>query len=379
MRYQRSLISILSFSFTSLFLVSGSISCNGQRPKANFNSGGAGEENVYNQTGGVDCTLAENITNPSCATSSGDSTGNIVDQQQTQATSPRTIDLAGQTIYGAYDRGSEHLISCSPDNNYNQPGKSCNGWLMEPVDVYNYGPAGNFYASTYGNAKIIIRLSPRDFIDTNLANVSKEDFCSKARTYAAGTQGISVWVIGNEPNISGMSSSAYAALFNECYRQFQGISGLVVPAGIAPWNGNEGGSAQYFANMLNGIDNLDGIAVHSKTRCNNDSCFGEFDFRDFVGNIPAKYADRPVFITEANPHDERWSGSQGWINKAYDLVNEYNKGTTNKKIHAVVLFRWDNLNSTQEDSEWEFYGMDSIKTQFWNAWNKGYTPQHVYY
>ncbi len=327
-----------------------------------------GDSRCINRGSTIDCTLAANQNDSRCLGSAG-----------TNPQPNKTFDMTGQTIYGVFDRGAEHLISCSPGESYNQPGASCNGWLMDTVDVYNiekYRPAKNFYVDTYGEAKIIIRLSPSEFHDSLLAGVNKEDFCSKAAAYARETYGISVWVIGNEPNINGMSSASYAALFNECYKQFKDIPGLVIPAAISPWDKEfEGSSEAYFANMLSAIDNLDGIAVHSKTRCNNETCFADFDFRNYTSRIPAKFVGRPVFITEANPHDQRWGGSNNWISTAYELVNAYNhEAGVNNKIHALILFRWDNLNQVQEDSQWEFYMMDSIKTQFWDAWKKGYKP-----
>ena len=62
----------------------------------------------------------------------------------------------------------------------------------------------------------------------------------------------------------------------------------------------------------------------------------------FLDAIPAKWRNRPVYITETDPHGtDPWQGGQNsWVQTAYAEINRYNQQPHAQQIQSLVLYRW---------------------------------------
>jgi hypothetical protein len=128
--------------------------------------------------------------------------------------------------------------------------------------------------------------------------------------------------------------------------------------------------------MLDHIVDLDGIALHTYTHWLDSSLITKrtvfqdpflqpgtskehyYDFqayRTFAEAIPAKWRDRPIYITETNhwlalEHQPRTSNDEtrlgwvdkdkGWIQAAYKEIDRWNRMPHAQQIQCLLLYRW---------------------------------------
>lgn len=181
---------------------------------------------------------------------------------------------------------------------------------------------------------------------------------------------------GFEHPIEHITAEKYAEAFNKTYAKIKSVlpNGIVCPGAIDPYNYmpmKKLGEARwrpldYFEEMMDKIDALDGVILHAYTHGPNLDYvthlkqFGDgtgplwdhyYDFqtyRVFMERIPSKWRDVPVHITEIN-HIHRPSGEhdQGWVNQNIGLVREFyeeidrwNKGPYAQQIRCGLLYRW---------------------------------------
>lgn len=194
--------------------------------------------------------------------------------------------------------------------------------------------------------------------------------------------------IGNEQNnprehpggfdnpVEHITAARYADAFNRTYARIKAVvpNAIVCPGGIDPFNYmpmKKLGNARwrpldYFSEMLDGIDALDGVILHTYTHGPNPAAithlkrFGDgsgpladhyYDFqsyRTFMERIPSKWRDVPVYITEMNhihrpsgEHDQGWVNQNvGWLRAAYAEIARWNQQPYAQQIRCALVYRW---------------------------------------
>lgn len=224
------------------------------------------------------------------------------------------------------------------------------------------------------------------------------NFARACARYVQNSRGCHVWVIGNEQNnvrehpggardpVEHITPQMYAEAFNMVWRQIKQMQpgAIVVPGAVDPYNtypwarlgGRRNRPLEYFAEMLDYIVDLDGIALHTYTHWLDTSLITKptvfqdtflqpgtskehyYDFqayRTFAEAIPAKWRDRPIYITETNhwlalthrprtPDEEAKVGwvneDRGWIQAAYKEIDRWNNSPHAQQIQCLLIYRW---------------------------------------
>jgi hypothetical protein len=197
----------------------------------------------------------------------------------------------------------------------------------------------------------------------------------------------------------------YARAFNLAYRAVKQalpnatvVTGAVDPYNTWPWaldNNRRYRPMDYFREMLEGIDDLDGFALHCYThgpvvdyvthkRVFTDSPLDPgtvhehyYDFlayRTFAEAIPSKWHDRPIYITESNHWvvNEDGSPPKGWVNRnigwiraACGEIHRWNSTPHAQQIHALMIYRW-------QGDDWKFKDKGEVHEDFKAALVKDY-------
>ena len=154
--------------------------------------------------------------------------------------------------------------------------------------------------------------------------------------------------------------------------------------------------------MMALIDDLDGIALHTYTQwldanlitslqtfadapfiphTPDESYFHFQAYRTFAEAIPAKWRDRPIYITEANhwrratqykePAQMGWlDENRGWVRAAYAEIERWNRTPYAQQIHCLLLYRWTG-------DEWAFEKLGQVHEDLGQAlahdyrWRRG--------
>ncbi|HID90091.1 MAG TPA: hypothetical protein EYP52_10365 [Anaerolineae bacterium] len=224
-------------------------------------------------------------------------------------------------------------------------------------------------------------------------------------------------VIGNEQNNvrehpggaqhprEHITPQLYARAFNLAYRYIKTVlpNATVVPGAVDPYNtypwalmgGRRYRPLDYFREMLDGIEELDGFALHTYTHgpvvdyITHRRVFTDppldpgtphehyYDFqayRTFIEAVPEKWRDRPVYITETNHWTVNPDGSPpvgwvnrniGWVRAAYEEVHRWNSTPHAQQIHCLLLYRW-------QGDAWAINTKDQIQADFRMALAKDY-------
>ena len=181
---------------------------------------------------------------------------------------------------------------------------------------------------------------------------------------------------GFENPVEHITAEKYAEAFNKTYKKIKAVlpNAIVCPGAIDPYNympmkklgDTRWRPLDYFTEMLDRIDALDGIILHAYTHGpNNDYVthlkqFGNgtgplwdhyYDFqtyRVFMERIPVEWKHVPVYISEIN-HIHRSSGEydQGWVNQnigfvreIYEEIDRWNSSPFAQQIHCGLIYRW---------------------------------------
>ena len=179
------------------------------------------------------------------------------------------------------------------------------------------------------------------------------------------------WIIGNEMNAnfdSNIPASQYVTVYTLCRDAIKAVQpdAEVLVAAVAPWNAsqNPGGSysyawlnyMEYIVNHLN--SNCDGFAIHAYGGRNgdndprDDNYWGFGVYKDWMAIINAnpQTALKPVYLTEMNCFADgfgpttgypKYPYSSGWINKAFEEINNYNVNN-NYRIRCACWFAYSN-------------------------------------
>ena len=205
-------------------------------------------------------------------------------------------------------------------------------------------------------------------------------FAERCANWVRNSQGCHLWIIGNEmnnprewPNQSetepgnnigdAITPERYAECFNRVRAAIKAVSPrhLVIPGAVDPYNARAGSSLDWFKRMLAKLDDVDGFALHAYTQGGSASLVSSLDpfgddplrwqyyhfrcYTTFLDAIPARWRNKPVFITETNAtptaNEMAWSGGRnGWTQAAYAEIQRWNQQPHAQQIRALLLYRW---------------------------------------
>jgi hypothetical protein len=306
-----------------------------------------------------------------------------------------TINLPGtaNTIFGMHDLGGvsyagiTHLPATA---NMNTAGKK--GWVINAFELCTTPGKcalvnGNFYeplldkivADGHG---VIVRLDWTYTASNHLGTVPCASetpvFIDRIEQFVKANKIAHVWVIGNEPNLPenqnpscGLSPQLFANTYRQARERILSLAGheqdVVMVGAIAPAaESNSLSWLAYYKSTLEsiGAGNLGGIALHtytfsfdptssnreqhdpaliSSTLQRSDGSFWHFQaYRSMMESVPAWGRSVPVFITETAPWPTWKNINNGWVQKAYEDIANWNKNPGNQKINAMILYRWVN-------------------------------------
>ncbi|MGD1991873.1 MAG: SH3 domain-containing protein [Anaerolineae bacterium] len=309
-------------------------------------------------------------------------------------------------IFGIHGAGSDETA----DFRYLFQGTGRRGWVLF-TEAIGRNPAGmapnpfrrqklwDWSQSGYG---VILRLNHGYHTDGTLpVSAHYGDFAATCARYAElylkhpeVDPSTYTWVIsiGNEQNnvrehpggasnpIEHISPERYARAFNLAYGAIKEVlpnatvvTGAVDPYNTYPWalEGNrQWRPLDYFRTMLEGVDKLDGFALHTYTHgpvvdyvthrrvftdpplnpgTVHEHYYDFLAYRPFAEAIPVRWRDLPIYITESNHWTVNPDGSPpvgwvnqniGWVRAAYGEINRWNSRPHSQQIHSLLLYRW---------------------------------------
>lgn len=181
------------------------------------------------------------------------------------------------------------------------------------------------------------------------------------------------WIIGNEMNAnfdSNISTNDYITIFQKCRTAIKAVdpNAEVIVAAVAPWNISQdpGGPYSHSSAWLNYMDALanglnndcDGYAIHAyggrggDANPRDDTGWGFGVYKDWmyiIGNNMFAHV-KPVYLTEMNPFADgqgstpgypKYAYPSGWIQKAFEEINYWNRNHINK-IYCACWFAYSN-------------------------------------
>jgi hypothetical protein len=304
-------------------------------------------------------------------------------------------------------------------------GKNKTGWVLftEVIgDNPNHGDGHDFTPWSSDGYGAIVRLN-NGYEPTGTLPVRSKyaDFAQACAAYVGNSRGCHIWIVANEQNnlrehpggaenpTEHISPEMYAEAFNLARQRIKAVQphGIVVPGAVDPYFGLSlplTGVAyrplDYFKTMLDHIDDLDGIALHTYTHwldvdlITAKTVFGDppldpstpnehyYDFqayRTFAEAIPAKWRNRPIYLTESNhwiklerapnagEHVENgWINKRsGWIQAAYAEIARWNSTPHAQQIQCYLVYRWTG-------DQWAIEGMGEVQADFKEALDNDY-------
>ena len=272
-------------------------------------------------------------------------------------------------IYGLHDTGGQHLLD----------GR---GWLVVSEEI-GHDPTdqtgGDYAAMAEQGLGLIVRLNNGYGPSGTLPNVDQyQAFAVRCGHFVQASQGCHIWIIGNEPNHpqewpdgNPIFPGDYALCYRLCRAEIRRRPGhehdLVLVAGPGPWNATvkyatnlTGDWVQYLQDQIWGVqdfDQVDGVSLHTYTHGHNPALIRStatmappfenrhyqfWAYRDFLyGLMSMGFLDKPLYITETNGDDRKWSGgNNGWVKDAYKDINAWNEQNPRQVIRCAALFRW---------------------------------------
>ena len=306
-------------------------------------------------------------------------------------------------------------------------GKDKTGWVLftEAIGANpNHGGGHDYTPWSQPGYGVIVRLNHGyEPAGTLPVRARYADFAAACACYVQNSRGCHVWIIGNEQNnvrehpggadhpSEHITPELYAEAFNLARQRIRQVQpgAIVVPGAVDPYNtypwklmgDRRNRPLEYFQAMLEAIDELDGIALHTYTHWLDLSLITQrtvfqdpflqpdtpqehyYDFqayRPFMEAIPKKWRERPVYVTETNhwlalthpPQNEEEKKKLGWLNKskgwvqaAYEEVQRWNSTPHAQQIHCLLLYRWTG-------DEWAIEGLGKIHEDFKQALEHDY-------
>lgn len=225
-----------------------------------------------------------------------------------------------------------------------------------------------------------------------------QDFATRCANFVRATPGISVVIIGNEPNHVNerpygeiITPIQYAKCFDLCYQEIRRANPTtqlkICTAGVAPWDdttrypGNEQGDwIIYFQDMLDSISRCDAICLHTYTHGVDPDLvlsnakmdypfqhlhYNFYTYRDFMQSIPSHFRNLPVYITETDQVVPWADRNSGWVQEAYGEIDYWNRSNP-QKIHCLCLYR------TNTDDKWSIQDKWGVIEDFKEAVRQGH-------
>lgn len=285
------------------------------------------------------------------------------------------------------------------------------GWIVLTVEV-GHNPtdlSGDDYRylSDRGHG-VIVRINNGYGSDGTLPyQTNYPDFATRCANYVAATQGVDVFIIGNETNLprewpgndngdpntgEAITVAKYIDCYTRCYNAIKAKRSTAqvcpTPSGTwaPPYDGSIGGIPNrgvegfltYWLNIINGIgaSKIDGLILHvythgcdpalitdqSKMGAPYTTIYYNFQvYKNYMSAIPSIMRTKPVYITESDENIEcadtspspkhTWKNlNNGWVKAAYSEINTWNSVPANQKIRCFALFRWDDV----AEGDWDF-------------------------
>lgn len=333
---------------------------------------------------------------------------------------PRLGSDESPYIYGIHDPGGEDLLRRA----------GVTGWVLYTTLVNE--PARDFRMLTNEGFGVLVRLNwgynPTGTLPHEDSYPEFADLCAQ---WVRRSQGVSHWLIANEPNLRGerpgfgtpneekITPRMYARAFRQCRAAIRNVPGhendQIITAATAPWNADTKYSADpegvydanqtgnwidYFRDMMLALEgDVDAIALHTYTHrvdLNTANTFvtseekrwpdlfpatngAHYHFRayqDFMHAVPESMQHLPVYITETNQDSDPNTGATwfsqnlGWVRDAYAEINRWNQDPSHQTIRALLLYRW--LTTDQGGDKWGFSNNEAVKEDFRQALQEGY-------
>jgi hypothetical protein len=304
-------------------------------------------------------------------------------------------------------------------------GTNRTGWVLftEVIgDNPNHGGGHDFTSWSGDGYGVIVRLN-NGYEPTGTLPVRAKytDFAQACAAYVRNSQGCRIWIVGNEQNNlrehpggagapeEHIRPEMYAEAFNLARQRIKAVQpdAIVVPGAVDPYFGlvlpligEAYRPLDYFKTMLDHIDDLDGIALHTYTHwldvglitektvftdppldpnTPNEHYYHFQAYRPFAEAIPAKWRNRPIYLTESNhwirlergpsegEHVENgWINKRsGWIQAAYAEINRWNDMPHAQQIQCYLIYRWTG-------DEWAIEGMGEVQADFKEALGNDY-------
>ena len=281
-------------------------------------------------------------------------------------------------------------------------GKGKTGWVLftEAIGAdANHGGGHDYTPWSYAGFGVIVRLNNRYEPGGTLpVQATYPGFALGCAEYVRRSRGCHIWIIGNEQNNvrehpggganprEHIWPEMYADAFNKARRAIKEVQpeAIVVPGAVDPYNTTPWRLANglrykplvYFKEMMDAIEDLDGISLHTYTHWMDkglitartlfndpflppytpDEHYYDFQaYRPFAEAIPQKWRDRPIYLTESNhwlaldrpPADPGEYGKvgwvdadKGWVQAAYEEINRWNTSPFAQQIQCLLLYRW---------------------------------------
>lgn len=250
-------------------------------------------------------------------------------------------------LYSIHDRDGHPLIPAG-------------GWCVDAVLVTDEPPN---YAAIRPDINWIVRLNNGWYPNGTIPlRADYPAYAKRCADFAARCRGVKVFIISNEPNHrqeypngTPIKPQDYADCFNLCYQAitYERPDVEVLVAAVAPWDNTSGIDwLSYYRQMLDGIVECDGLAVHGYTHGADPNLIWSMEQQhnwywhfpvvyQIIQAIPPKFATRPVHVTETDQGDEAWlDANTGWVQNAYESINDYNETPGTQKVASLALYRW---------------------------------------
>jgi murein DD-endopeptidase MepM/ murein hydrolase activator NlpD len=314
------------------------------------------------------------------------------------------------------DGSLPHLYGVHEDSNYEMAramrDAGVRGYILwtEGIGADPNDPGGGRdYASLvtdYGHTAIV-RLNHGYGVAGTIPRSDKyADFAKRCANWVARSQGCKIWVIGNEPNNprehpagGQITPERYAACFNLVYAAIKDVQpdAVVTLGAIDPTNVAMGDCRQYFLNVLDDLNAVDGIALHAYTHgpdprfIISDAKFQNppltwqyYHFRmfeTFMQAIPEGLRHLPVYITETNHMFKTGEGDYGWVDQnegwvwaMYQRVDEWNR-RGGQQIHCALLYRYPRIDDWVIQGKGlviqDFQQIMALKVRPYERWGEG--------
>lgn len=288
--------------------------------------------------------------------------------------------MRARHIYSIHDKSGLKLIKRA----------GVTGTLVETVHIWNSHPIA---WDPWESVDLIVRLN--NGYGSHEGTIPPDEpgryekFAEQCAKYARLCRNVKHFIVANEPNheqewpheqmIHPFSYGRAYSLTRDAIRAVN-PDFKVYTAAVAPWTAkatypqNQTGDwITYFVHMLNWIQEVDGICIHSYTHGSDPELitsdakmaapfenrhYNFFAYKDFMNAIPEKFWGKPVFLTETNQNGPWLDVNNGWVQRMYAEINNWNMGVRNNYIDTATLYRMDRLDQwyieDKEQVQWDF-------------------------